>query len=245
MKKSQLLTVIFACIPGAGQMYYGYMQRGLSLICIFCFFLMAGFEISGVLVLPAAIVWMYSFFDTYDLIRYAAAGQPKEDKLLFVGDMDDFKKGIFPNGKIFGWLLIGLGILGVYQVLVNSWLGGLLSELYYDSTAVRILRRVLRDIPTLAVACLLIFVGMWLLGFRPAKRGSRQDASQDVISLRTEPVVTVQNPTSGQKEEANEPAAQAQMASAEPHDTQQESARQNDPEPEGKTESTPNMGLDA
>ena len=30
MKKNALLTFIFACVPGAGQMYYGYMQRGLS-----------------------------------------------------------------------------------------------------------------------------------------------------------------------------------------------------------------------
>ena len=31
MKKNGFLTFIFACIPGAGQMYYGYMQRGLSI----------------------------------------------------------------------------------------------------------------------------------------------------------------------------------------------------------------------
>lgn len=35
MKKNGFLTFIFACIPGAGQMYYGYMQRGLSLITMF------------------------------------------------------------------------------------------------------------------------------------------------------------------------------------------------------------------
>ena len=36
MKKNALLTFIFACVPGAGQMYYGYMQRGLALISLFC-----------------------------------------------------------------------------------------------------------------------------------------------------------------------------------------------------------------
>ena len=34
MKKNGFLTFIFACIPGAGQMYYGYMQRGLSIAMI-------------------------------------------------------------------------------------------------------------------------------------------------------------------------------------------------------------------
>ena len=36
MKKNGFLTFVFACIPGAGQMYYGYMKRGLSMITIFC-----------------------------------------------------------------------------------------------------------------------------------------------------------------------------------------------------------------
>ena len=30
MKKNGILTLLFACIPGAGQMYQGYMKRGLS-----------------------------------------------------------------------------------------------------------------------------------------------------------------------------------------------------------------------
>ena len=39
MKKNAILTFLCACVPGAGQMYYGYMQRGLSLITMFiaCF----------------------------------------------------------------------------------------------------------------------------------------------------------------------------------------------------------------
>ena len=50
MKKNALLTFIFACVPGAGQMYYGYMQRGLSLIALFC-----GCFILGALASPLAI----------------------------------------------------------------------------------------------------------------------------------------------------------------------------------------------
>ena len=41
MKKNGLLTFIFACIPGAGQMYYGYMQRGLSIAMILILCVMA------------------------------------------------------------------------------------------------------------------------------------------------------------------------------------------------------------
>ena len=31
MKKNGLFTFVTACVPGFGQMYYGYMRRGVSL----------------------------------------------------------------------------------------------------------------------------------------------------------------------------------------------------------------------
>ena len=91
MKKNGFLTFIFACIPGAGQMYYGYMQRGLSLITMFIACFIVGAIINPLAAL-AIIVWMYSFFDTYDLVRHLAAGDPKEDGLLLVDNFDDVKK---------------------------------------------------------------------------------------------------------------------------------------------------------
>lgn len=35
MMKNGILTFLFAFCPGAGQMYQGYMKRGLSLITMF------------------------------------------------------------------------------------------------------------------------------------------------------------------------------------------------------------------
>ena len=95
MKKNAFLTFIFACIPGAGQMYYGYMKRGTSLLVYFCLFIMLGAIISP-LVVGVAVVYMFSFFDTYDLIRYLVAGDPKPDEFFFEPDwmdkaIEDFK----------------------------------------------------------------------------------------------------------------------------------------------------------
>ena len=59
-------------------MYYGYMKRGTSLLVYFCLFIMLGAIISP-LVVGVAVVYMFSFFDTYDLIRYLVAGDPKPD----------------------------------------------------------------------------------------------------------------------------------------------------------------------
>ena len=62
MMKNGILTFLFAFCPGAGQMYQGYMKRGLSLITMFCVAFGAS-TLLEVLYVAMPIVWMYSFFD--------------------------------------------------------------------------------------------------------------------------------------------------------------------------------------
>ena len=66
MKKNGILTLLFAFIPGAGQMYQGYMKRGLSLVLM-----AAAISMAAMLIPPIAfallVVFMYSFFDTFNL----------------------------------------------------------------------------------------------------------------------------------------------------------------------------------
>ena len=105
MKKNGFLTFIFACIPGAGQMYYGYMQRGLSIAMMLILCVMAATVINPLLFL-CLVIWMYSFFDTYDLIRHMAAGEPKEDSLLVLGNYEEIKKLLPQHNKLIGWGLV-------------------------------------------------------------------------------------------------------------------------------------------
>ena len=119
MKKNALLTFIFACIPGAGQMYYGYMQRGLAIVSLFgvCFMVA---NVFNSFVITLLILWMYSFFDTYDLIRHLAAGEPKEDSLLLLGNWKDCKELIPQHNKLLGWGLIAFGIWALYDILISD-----------------------------------------------------------------------------------------------------------------------------
>ena len=66
MLKNGFLTFCCAFIPGAGQMYQGYMKRGLSLILTACLIGMVSSLLNPVLLL-LVVVWMYSFFDTFNL----------------------------------------------------------------------------------------------------------------------------------------------------------------------------------
>ena len=167
MKKNGFLTFIFACIPGAGQMYYGYMQRGLSLITMFIACFIVGAIINPLAAL-AIIVWMYSFFDTYDLVRHLAAGDPKEDGLLLVGNFDDVKKLIPQHTKLVGWGLIGFGVWALYDLLIGNWVYKILTNVPGYGHAWDIIN----GIPNLVVGGLLVFAGFKLLNMHPAKKNS-------------------------------------------------------------------------
>lgn len=167
MKKNGFLTFIFACIPGAGQMYYGYMQRGLSLITMFIACFIVGAIINPLAAL-AIIVWMYSFFDTYDLVRHLAAGDPKEDGLLLVGNFDDVKKLIPQHTKLVGWGLIGFGVWALYDLLIGNWVYKILTNVLGYGYAWDIIN----GIPKLVVGGLLVFAGFKLLNMHPAKKNS-------------------------------------------------------------------------
>ena len=162
MKKNAFLTFIFACIPGAGQMYYGYMKRGLSMITFFCLFIMAG-TLVDVLVVGSVIVWMYSFFDTYDLIRHMAAGEPKEDSLLVPGNYEEIKKLLPQHNRLIGWGLVGFGVWALYDTFISTWLYTLLCSLVGNGYAYDIIT----GIPNVVIAALLIFAGLKLLGLHP------------------------------------------------------------------------------
>ena len=165
MKKNGFLTFIFACIPGAGQMYYGYMQRGLSIAMMLMLCVMAATVIQPLLFL-CLVIWMYSFFDTYDLIRHMAAGEPKEDSPLVLGNYEEIKKLLPQHNKLIGWGLIGFGVWALYDLLIGNWVYKILTNVLGYGHAWDIIN----GIPNLVVGGLLVFAGFKLLGLHPEKK---------------------------------------------------------------------------
>ena len=67
-KKSGFLTFCFSLVPGAGEMYMGFMRQGVSIMALFwlLIFLAAFLSIGPVLfILP--ILWCYSFFNVHNI----------------------------------------------------------------------------------------------------------------------------------------------------------------------------------
>lgn len=170
------LTFLCACVPGAGQMYYGYMQRGLSLIGMFmgCLALSSLlFYMDVVFIAMMAVVWMFSFFDTYDLLRHMAAGQPKQDGVLLVGDVT---RWLPEQNRRIGWLLIIIGVGALYNSLLRNCLQRLLSHFINSQFAWELVDA----LPNLFISLFFIAAGAWLLGFRPAPKAAPKKAPPKV-----------------------------------------------------------------
>lgn len=126
MLKNGFLTFCCAFVPGAGQMYQGYMKRGLSLILTACCIGMVSSLLNPVLLL-LVVVWMYSFFDTFNLRAQIIADTAPEDDYLIHFDPRDRRlaRALLDSHKLVGWALIAFGALIAYQSLIMNILGDL------------------------------------------------------------------------------------------------------------------------
>lgn len=169
-RKNGFLTLCFAFIPGAGQMYQGYMKRGLSLVTLF-----GAVCLLSVLLAPlsifACIIVMYSFFDTFNLRAQLLEGTaPEDDYLLYLKADTQLHRLLRSSHKLVGWTLVAVGVYALYDNFMSSLVYNLWNNPYFGWLA-----RLLDRLPTLLLCAGLIVVGLWLV------RGPRTAAPEDDI----------------------------------------------------------------
>lgn len=182
MKKNGILTLLFALIPGAGEMYQGYMKRGLSLITMFCLSVALGAWMGiEIFYIGAPILYMYSFFDTFNLRAQIGLDAAPADDYLVHFDMRDrrLEQLMAERHKLLGWLLIACGGMMAYQNIIMNTLGDLLWRWGKESPIFRALYLVMDQLPEVLVCVVLIVCGIWLVkGPRTAKRAPRRPNRQ-------------------------------------------------------------------
>ncbi len=184
MMKNGILTFIFAFCPGAGQMYQGYMKRGLSLITMFCLFVVIGVSTLQVLTIGCVIVWMYSFFDTFNLRAQIGAGTaPEDDYLVHINWKDQrMQEFMMDSHKLLGWGLIVLGALVAYQNILMNTLGDIVWRWGQSSPFFRALYLMMDQLPEIVVCVALIICGAWLVrgpkGRKPKQKAADADFTE-------------------------------------------------------------------
>ncbi len=161
MKKSKFWTFIFSFIPGGGQMYLGLMRKGLSIMFLFALVIaVASFLQLGFLFILLPVIWFYSFFDTMNLKAYTQEEiLAMDDRFIF--DLDGMLKGDWKAALQKRHLLAG-GIcifIGIY-ILFVSFINPILYRLDHVPEWVY---TVIRQLPTLAIAIIIVCLGLYLI----------------------------------------------------------------------------------
>lgn len=179
MMKNGILTFLFAFCPGAGQMYQGYMKRGLSLITMFCVAFGAG-TLLGVLYVAMPIVWMYSFFDTFNLRAQIGAGTaPQDDYLVHINWHDQrMEQFMLDSHKLLGWGLIALGGLVAYENVIMRVFGDVMWRWGQNNPVFRAFYLMLDELPQIVTCVALIVCGLWLVRGPKGKKVHRKKAEE-------------------------------------------------------------------
>ena len=187
MKKNGILTLLFAFIPGAGQMYQGYMKRGLSLVLMAAAICIVSGIFSPILSV-LLVVFMYSFFDTFNLRAQIGMGTAPEDDYLVHFDPQDKRlaRMMMDSHKLVGWCLIAVGAMIAYEQIIMNTLGDILWRWGKTSPVWRAVYLVMDELPEVVVCVALILCGIWLVKGPKAARKQAAPAPEEAESDFTE-----------------------------------------------------------
>ena len=160
-KKNSLWRFFFSLIPGAGEMYMGFMKMGVSLMSLFFAIIFIASSLwLGSLVIVDVIVWFYSFFHVHNLASLSEEEfYSIEDRYLFfdsdlVTNQTDFVK---QNKKILAIVLIFAGIVLTWE----SCLSILRDILPWETFSY--LTYFTHEIPRICVGIAIIILGIMMI----------------------------------------------------------------------------------
>ena len=160
-KKNSFWRLCFSFLPGAGEMYMGFMKMGISTMSLFMavFFFAVTLEF-GALMIVGLVIWFYSFFHVHNL-----RGMPDEefcrieDRFLWEDYIETDRNWKFTekNKRMFASVLIIFGIYVLFQGLFHGLLWYLPDFIWRAFDAAE------RIIPRLLVGIGVIFAGVKML----------------------------------------------------------------------------------
>ena len=161
-KKNGFLTFIFSLVPGAGEMYMGFMKQGVSLMSMFfAIIFLTSWMRADILLCAGIVIWAYSFFHVHNLRALPDEQfQAVEDKILVPFNSEDINFN-FSNKKLqtagaVVLILVGASMLWNYLLDLIDW--GIMPEWLY-----RILWNICYGLPEAVIGVLIIWFGIRLI----------------------------------------------------------------------------------
>lgn len=157
-KKSRFWTFWFSFMPGAAEMYMGFMKMGVSLMTLFFVSIFVAYFLDiGALLCVTCIVWFYSFFHARNLARLASAElQDVEDDYVIDFSRVSSKKlkDVFVNQKVFAWAIVVIGVYLIWRGCTSSLLQVIPDRFFYDAS------RFIKDFERIVLGAIIVLFGL-------------------------------------------------------------------------------------
>lgn len=161
-KKNGFFTFIWSFMPGAAEMYMGFMKCGLSLMLLF----FGGITISSVIyysnvfLLVPVLVWFYSFFHARNLASCTEEVlQTMEDDFIW-DNFGDGSKTKIASPTFRKWGAAILIVIGASMLWQNcrSVIANILPDRYWN-----VVWPIFDNMPQVAISLLIIIIGIGLI----------------------------------------------------------------------------------
>lgn len=180
-KKSRFLTFCCSLLPGAGEMYLGFMKMGISLMGMF-FGLMAITQLLNVsaFIYIAVIVWFYSFFHVHNLAGLSDMDFANtQDEYLF--SIDTFfkmdRKSVRKYRKVIAGILMILGVVLLWNGIMDICYSYLPRPIFIA------LSHIGYTVPQIVVGAGIILGGFYMI------KGKKEELSEVIIDAGEEEIV--------------------------------------------------------
>lgn len=179
VKKNNFFTFIFSFLPGAAEMYLGFMKNGFSIMAIFfvtcAITAVTGFEYIMAIV---ALTWFYGFFHARNVAKLDDESFAKFEDIYVWEEFDTSRAIHIPASKVrtaFAviLMLIGFGMIWDY---VSDIIFQLIPNEYWD-----FLYPIIHDIPSVLIAIVLVVAGFILIAGKKKQLVMPENAA-DVVA---------------------------------------------------------------
>jgi len=167
-KKSRFLTFCFSLLPGAAEMYMGFMKIGVSMMILFFAVIMLSIWINqGVLGVLAIVIWFYGFFHANHLASLPDEefAQVKDEYLFGMDALPGIDTVIKKYHKWIAYLLIFFGVCFLWSSMTDL-LYDVLPEAY--DFIPRMMWRVGNYVPSFVIGIGIIFAGIKMIAGKKA-----------------------------------------------------------------------------
>lgn len=184
-KKNRFLTFCFSLMPGAAEMYMGFMRTGTELMLFFLGMIMipSFLGLDGLSIL-AVVIWAYGFFHANHLASLSDEEfvQVEDNDILGMELFQKGKKKLQGNSRGIAVLLIVLGIWLLWGTGVDMlWAYRVLPEYIYE-----LLFTINDYVPRLTASVLIIVLGVHMIRGRKKELYREQEAA-DLSGIQENP----------------------------------------------------------